>query len=206
MVAVNLLERADAAVGYLQHVAIDCGIIQSVALVRGEGDGDVLVLGGKNMACNLDAAEGGGAVIDRNVDLVHGRLGLSGLAFDGEGDGRSAAADVLPAAFGVDVQQLAGLALGGESVGAIYITFRGYFDRASPLFSIPSSIEGVAAFNNINSLVVFVVGYAVDNNAHIVDVRIGRRLRIGLRIRLGLIDLIIADLNLDYFVADLLKF
>ena len=206
MVAVNLLERADAAVGYLQHVAIDCDIIQSVALVRGEGDGDVLVLGGKNMACNLAAAEGGGAVMDRNVDLVHVRL-LRGLAFDGEGDGRSAVADVLPAVIGVDVQQLAGLALGVESVGVISdIRVRNNFDRASPLFSIPSSIEGVAAFNNINSLVVFVVGYAVDNNAHIVDVRIGRRLRIGLRIRLGLIDLIIADLNLDYFVADLLKF
>ena len=74
VVAVNQLERVDAVVGYQQHVVIDCGIIQSVALVRGEGDGDVLVLGGKNMACNLAAAEGGGAVMDRNVDLVHVRL------------------------------------------------------------------------------------------------------------------------------------
>ena len=74
VVAVNLLERVDAAVGYQQRAAIDCGIIQSVALVRGEGDGDVLALDGKNIACNLAAAEGGGAVMDRNVDLVHGRL------------------------------------------------------------------------------------------------------------------------------------
>ena len=91
VVAVNQLERVDAVVGYQQHVAIDCGIIQSVALVRGEGDGDVLVLGGKNMACNLAAVEGGGAVMDRNVDLVHVRLlRLGGLALDLAGDGGSA--------------------------------------------------------------------------------------------------------------------
>ena len=90
VVSVNQLERVDAAVGYLQHFAIDCGIIQSVALVRGEGDGDVLVLGGKNMACNLAAVEGGGAVMDRNVDLVHVRL-LGGLALDLAGDGLSIA-------------------------------------------------------------------------------------------------------------------
>src|SRR5699024_9112047 len=59
---------------YRQHVAIDCGIIQSVALVRGEGDGDVLALGGPDRACNLAAVEGGGAVMDRNVDIVHVRL------------------------------------------------------------------------------------------------------------------------------------
>ena len=93
VVAVNQLERVDAAVGYQQHAAIDCGIIQSVALVRGEGDGDVLALGGQDRACNLAAVEGGGAVMDRNVDLVHGRL-LGGLALDLAGDWGSIA--VLP--------------------------------------------------------------------------------------------------------------
>ena len=143
------------------------------------GDGDSVLKRIANSGHTLAAGNVNGLVY---VELGH-RLGLSGLALDGEGDGRSAAADVLPVVIGVDVQQLAGLALGAESVGVISDA-RSNYDRTSPLISIPRFIEGVAAFNNIK-IVVLVVGYAVDSNAHAADVRIGRRLRMGLRIRLN---------------------
>ena len=194
----------------LKRAVLAANLDGAAAFPHGVGDNDVL--GGDVVeAANGDSvlkhiANSGRPLVVGNgnglvyVKLGH-RLGLSGLALDGEGDGRSVVADVLPVVIGVDVQQLAGLALGVESVGVIYILFRGYFNRASPLFSIPSFIEGVAVFNNTNSLVVFVVGFAVNNNANTADIGISCwfvwSLRLNRRVWLGGF----TEVDFEYFVA-----
>src|SRR5699024_9743088 len=66
-------------------------------------------------------------------------------------------------------------------------------------------VEGLGLLIVLN----FTVG-ALEDYCELAKFRVSRVTGlfrvVGARARLGLIDLIIADLNLDYFVADLLKF
>ena len=68
----------------------------------------------------------------------------------------------------------------------INVIIWGYSNSAGPLVAIPVFMEGVGTLFDIYSFTcVSFVGRAVNNNAHIADVRIGSRVGIGLRIRLN---------------------